>query len=231
MPQGKKGGKGKKKGKKNPRQWSREVLTKDKILAEQDRAGLKEGDISYAQIKRILSGDRIEVHRFDDKNNKETINVYVTKRLRKPKSKAVKGDYLLVQKRSFENQYDAIHFYTNDDSKMLIKWNEVPREESSFISFHNNEKDTVLTAEQKKEIRRKKNQGGTYLDMDAMFETGPAEGSIFSQFEEGTEEENKLVKDAVEFINNDDNDDSDDSDDESDSEHLDIDVEDDYESE
>lgn len=218
----KKGGKGKKKGKKIPKDFNRKTLTRADIIAEQDDAGMIVGEIWYAQINKVMSGEKLHVVRFDDKGNKDMVEAYVTKSLRRNKPK--KGGYLLIQKRQFNSkQYDAIHFYNIEDAKFLVKKKEVPVEESSLISFE--EEDKTLTADQKRELRKQKNQGGTYLDMDALFDMG-SNNNMSDEEYELTEEEEQLYKDVTTFVPGKNN-----NDDETDSDDLEIDVDNQYESE
>lgn len=200
-----KGGKGHRK-KKNFDASKKDILTKDKILEEQERHGMQAMDICYAQVYKVHGGDKIQVTCYGSDNKKDIVDVYVKKNLRRARPK--KGDYLLIQARSFnKNQYDAVLFYKEHEAKKLLKWKEIPQDESAinfFIDEEDDEEDEqVLSKSQKRALRhqRNKQQGQTsYLDIDEFFNEGPGGKSIFNKFEEDDSEESQLVVGAAKLI-------------------------------
>lgn len=208
MPYKKKvGGKGKKKGKNNTN-FVQDVLTRDKIIKEQERCGLKVLDIWYAKVNKVHSGDRLQATYYGLENNTDLVDVYVKKRLRRARPK--KGDYLLIQAREYnKNQYDAVLFYRDHESKKLLKWKEIPQDTTSTISFfiedEDDEDEETLSKSQKRKLRLQRNQGAdSYLNMNELFNECPGDKSIFNKFDEENEntEEGQLVKNAKDFIKN-----------------------------
>jgi hypothetical protein len=199
-----KGGKGHRK-KKNFNE-SKDVLTKDRILDEQLKHGMQQMDMWYAQVNKVHGGDKIQVTYYGDKNQTALVDVYVKKNLRRARPK--KGDYLLIQARSFnKTQFDAVLFYKEHESKKLLKWKEIPQDES-IISFIVDEEDKsddeqATTKSQKRALRhqRNKQQGdASYLNIDEFFNEGPGGKSIFNKFEEDDTTESQLVVGAAKLI-------------------------------
>lgn len=201
MPGKKKvGGKGKKKGKNNT-DFVKDILTRDKIIKEQERSGLKVMDIWYAKVNKIYSGDRLQALYYGLENNTDMVDVYIKKNLRRARPK--KGDYLLIQSRDYnKSQYDAVLFYKDFESKKLLKWKEIPQDTTSTISFfidEDDEDEETLSKSQKRKLRLQRNVGNeSYLNMDDLFNEDPGDKSIFHKFDD--EEEEQLVKDAKNMI-------------------------------
>lgn len=205
-------GKGKGKGgkrhrkKKNFDDSKKDVLTKDRILEEQERHGMGGMNICYAQVYKVHGGDKIQVTCYSSDNKKDIVDVYVKKNLRRARPK--KGDYLLIQARAFnQNQYDAVLFYKEHEAKKLLKWKEIPQDESAISFFideeENSDDEEVLTKSQKRALRHQRNKQQdqtSYLDIDEFFNEGPGGKSIFNKFEENDSEESQLVANAVKLI-------------------------------
>jgi hypothetical protein len=237
-------GKGKKKFKKKTPGYQRELVTRDKVIEEQKSQGNDKAVFWYGRVDKILSGERVLATCFIEDNNKMSIEVHITKKLRRARPK--KGHYLLISIRQFNHsQADVVVFYTDDEVKKLLKQKLIPRDDSEdtrgimFVTELDNDNDNDnkhLTKAEKTKLRRQRqnNNNGVYLDMDNIFNEDPSDTSIFNKFIDSDDE---LVKKTCEFIKNkdtnknnntntsDNSESEDESDDESDYDSIEINVE------
>lgn len=202
----KKGGNKKKKGKKGGFGFQRELITRGRVILDQESQGNIEGIYWYGRVDKINSGESLNVTMFKDNNETDTITVYVPKRLRR--ARPAKGNYMLLSIRQFNtSQADAVIFYKDDESKQLQKMKEIPRDTSddgNGIVFVTKEEDAntntkKLSKAERKQLRkqRKQNNDGQYLDLDGLFNENPSVNSLMSNFKD-----DELAQEALEFIKN-----------------------------
>ena len=74
----------------------------------------------YAYVNKIIGNGRVNL----SINKKEVVGI-MRGNLKRKRQWVVVGNYVLVSKREFEDKYDIIHVYTEDEIKRLKKNGEI----------------------------------------------------------------------------------------------------------
>jgi len=118
MPKNKgKGGKGKRKGKRNKGGESEKAELRFKEFGEE-----------YAQVRKVLGNCRVECYCFDSKVRLCHVRGKFKKRVW-----INKDDFVLVGLRDYQDdKADVIHKYTTEEARLLRSWGEIPADKASF---------------------------------------------------------------------------------------------------
>jgi len=118
MPKNKgKGGKGKRKGKRNKGGESEKAELRFKEFGEE-----------YAQLRKVLGNCRVECYCFDSKVRLCHVRGKFKKRVW-----INKDDFVLVGLRDYQDdKADVIHKYTTEEARLLRSWGEIPADKASF---------------------------------------------------------------------------------------------------
>eukprot|EP01087_Luapelamoeba_hula_P005427 TRINITY_DN1550_c0_g1_i1.p1 TRINITY_DN1550_c0_g1~~TRINITY_DN1550_c0_g1_i1.p1 ORF type:complete len:189 (+),score=45.91 TRINITY_DN1550_c0_g1_i1:54-620(+) len=118
MPKNKgKGGKGKRKGKRNKGGESEKAELRFKVFGEE-----------YAQVRKVLGNCRVECYCFDGKTRLCHVRGKFKKRVW-----INKDDFVLVGLRDYQDDKgDIIHKYSPEEARTLRAWGEIPADKASF---------------------------------------------------------------------------------------------------
>jgi len=118
MPKNKgKGGKGKRKGKRNKGGDAEKAELRFKVFGEE-----------YAQVRRVLGNCRVEAYCFDGKLRLCHVRGKFKKRVW-----INKDDFVLVGLRDYQDdKSDVIHKYTTEEARLLRSWGEIPADKANF---------------------------------------------------------------------------------------------------
>lgn len=118
MPKNKgKGGKGKRKGKRNKGGDAEKAELRFKVFGEE-----------YAQVRRVLGNCRVECYCFDGKVRLCHVRGKFKKRVW-----INKDDFVLVGLRDYQDdKSDIIHKYTTEEARLLRSWGEIPADKANF---------------------------------------------------------------------------------------------------
>jgi len=118
MPKNKgKGGKGKRKGKRNKGGDAEKAELRFKVFGEE-----------YAQVRRVLGNCRVEAYCFDGKLRLCHVRGKFKKRVW-----INKDDFVLVGLRDYQDEKsDIIHKYTTEEARLLRSWGEIPADKANF---------------------------------------------------------------------------------------------------